>query len=211
MTVGRINGLSGAVLKGGASSRMGRDKASLVLGGVPFAARIARLLDAMCCEVLLVGGSPVDGAPGRAVGDPEGPRCALRGLVAALAGAAGDRVLVVATDLPLVTDSLLRGIAAPSAADAVVPRPDGRPQPLCAVYRRAPALERARERLASERLSLQGFLEGLSVEWVDGQRLQHIDPDGTALVNINTADDLERARALFDRRGAGATGGAVRE
>ncbi len=211
MTTERVAGLSGAVLQGGASSRMGSDKASLLLGGVPLAVRIARLLEAICDEVLFVGGAPAPGTPGRVIADPEGPRCALRGLVAALGAARGDRVLVVATDLPLVTDALLRGVAAPSAADAVVPRSGPQPQPLCAAYRRAPVLARARERLASGNLALKGLLDDLSVEWIDGECLRGLDPDGTALVNVNTREDLARAQALLARRCAGGPGGAVRE
>ncbi len=194
---GRIGGLSGAVLIGGASSRMGRDKAAVELGGTPLATRLARLLDSLCEEVLLVGGAAPPGTPGRAVADPEGPRCALRGLVAALGAARGERVLVVATDLPLVTAALLRGLAAPSGADAVVPRPGPKPQPLCAVYRRAAVLALARERLAAGPLALQGLLAALRVEWVEGERLRALDPGGSALVNVNTPEDLARAEALL--------------
>lgn len=189
--------LSGAVLIGGASSRMGRDKAAIELGGVAFATRLARLLGSLCDEVLLIGGAPPADAPGRAVADPEGPRCALRGLVAALAAARGPRVLVVATDLPLVTPALLRGLVAPSAADAVVPRPGTTPQPLCAVYGRERVLALARERLAAGLLPLHGLLDALRVEWVEGERLRALDPRGTALVNVNTPADLARAEALL--------------
>lgn len=193
----RIADLSGAVLLGGASSRMGSDKAALVLGDAPLATRLARLLTALCDEVLLVGGTPPPGAPGRVVADPEGPRCALRGLVAALAAARGERVLVVATDLPLVTPALLRALAAPGEAEAIVPRPGPKPQPLCAVYRRAPVLAHARERLAQGQLPLRGLLDALRVEWIEGERLHALDPAGTALLNVNTPEDLDRARALL--------------
>jgi molybdopterin-guanine dinucleotide biosynthesis protein A len=192
-----VAGTSGALLLGGASSRMGRDKAGLLFEGVTAGTRIARLLDALCDEVLLVGGAAPGDAPGRAIEDPEGPRCALRGLVGALAAARGERVLVVATDLPLVTASFLRGLLAGSDADAVVPRPGPLPQPLCAVYRRATALVRAREHLASGRLALRALLEALRVEWVEGERLRGLDPDGTALLNVNTPEEHRRAEALL--------------
>ena len=189
--------LTGAVLLGGLSSRMGRDKASLPLDGVASATRIARVLGALCAEVLLVGGTSPPGSPGRAVEDPEGPRCALRGLVGALEAARTERVLVVATDLPLVTLALLRGLARTSDADAVVPHPDPLPQPLCAVYRRASVLARAREHLAAGRLALRALLGVLAVEWVQGERLQRLDPAGTALLNVNTPQDQARVEALL--------------
>jgi len=202
----RVAGLSGAVLLGGASSRMGRDKAALAVAGVAGATRIALALDALCDEVLLVGGTPPADAKGRAVADPEGPRCALRGLVAALEAARGERVLVVATDLPLLTDAFLRGLAAAAAADAdadaVVPRPVPRAQPLCAVYRRLPVLARARKQLAAGELALHGLLDTLCVTWIEGERLRALDPAGTALLNVNTPEDLVRAEALLRSQAA---------
>jgi molybdopterin-guanine dinucleotide biosynthesis protein A len=193
----RVAGLSGAVLLGGASSRMGRDKAALAVAGVAGATRIALALDALCDEVLLVGGTPPADAKGRAVADPAGPRCALRGLVAALEAARGERVLVVATDLPLLTDVFLRGLATAAGADAVVPRPASKAQPLCAVYRRLPVLARAREQLAAGELALHGLLDTLRVTWIEGERLRALDPAGTALLNVNTPEDLVRAEALL--------------
>jgi molybdopterin-guanine dinucleotide biosynthesis protein A len=189
--------LTGAVLLGGASSRMGRDKAALPVAGVAAATRIARLLEALCDEVLLVGGTAPPDAPGRAVADPEGPRCALRGLVGALEAGRGERVLVVATDLPLVTAAFLRGLADLPPAEAVVPRPGPLPQPLCAVYLRAPTLARAREHLASGRLALRALLDALAVVWVEDARLHALDPDATALLNVNTPEEHARAEALL--------------
>lgn len=209
----RVAGLSGAVLLGGASSRMGRDKAALAVGGVAGATRIALALDALCDEVLLVGGTPPADAKGRAVADPEGPRCALRGLVAALEAARGERVLVVATDLPLLTDAFLRGLAtvAGADADAVVPRPVPKAQPLCAVYRRLPVLARAREQLAAGQLALHGLLDTLRVSWIEGERLRALDPSGTALLNVNTPEDLVRAEALLRSQAARPGADAARD
>ncbi len=185
------------MLLGGASSRMGTDKAAQRLGGVANATRIGRLLGSLCDEVLLVGGQPPPDAPGRVVADPEGPRCALRGLVGALEAARGQRVLIVATDLPLVTPTLLRALVTSAAADAVVPRSEGLPQPLCALYRRAPVLAKARVHLGRGRLALRVLLDGLGVLWLEGERLRAVDPAGTALLNLNTPEDHARAEAIL--------------
>ncbi|CAG0958451.1 molybdenum cofactor guanylyltransferase [Myxococcaceae bacterium] len=195
-------GVSGAVLLGGASRRMGRDKASLPIGGVAGAERIARVLARLCDEVLLVGGTPPPGAQGRVVADPEGPRCALRGLVAALDAAAGSRVLVVATDLPLVSRGLLEALLAAEPADAVVPKP-GLAQPLCAVYRRASVLPIARARLAAGNLALRSLLDALEVRSVEGAALAALDPEGRALSNLNTPEDHARAEAWLAARREG--------
>lgn len=179
---------------------MGRDKARVPVAGVAAATRVARALAPLCDELLLVGGEAPADAPGRRVIDGEGPRCALRGLVAALAAAEAPRVLVVATDLPLVTERLLAGLLAAPPADAVVPRADGYAQPLCALYDRAAALAPARAALAGGRLALRAVLDGLRVAWVEGPALAALDPDGTALRNVNTPEDLAAAEALLRLR-----------
>ena len=124
---GRIGNVAGAVLLGGASRRMGRDKAALAVAGVPGATRTARLLDNLFDEVLLVGGAAPEDCPGRHVPDEPGPRCALRGLATALAAASAPRVFVVATDMPLLTPDLVLALVAWPEADAVVPRAGAAP------------------------------------------------------------------------------------
>jgi len=200
-SAGRIANVCGALLLGGASSRMGTDKAGLAfrrLGDEPAGLVLARGLTTIFSQVLLVGGSPPETAPGLRVSDPEGPRCALRGLVGALQAAPCERVLVVATDLPGLTPEMVLGLLAAPAADVVLPRSDEQLQPLCALYRRDAALPRARHRLAQGALALAGVLDGLSLQVIEGDDLAALDPEGLALFNVNTPED----RAEFERRTA---------
>jgi molybdopterin-guanine dinucleotide biosynthesis protein A len=203
---GRLANVSAALLIGGASTRMGRDKASLTLSGVAMATRLARLLDAMVDDVLLVGGAPPEDAPGRRIADVDGPASSLRGLVSALEAARAPRLLVIATDLPFVTPALLLGLVARPPAGAVVPRrsvatqalegdgvrttaPSAGSHPLCGVYDVAAALPVAREHLAAGRLALRAMLDRLQVDFVEGDDLAALDPDGHALDNANTPQE----------------------
>jgi molybdopterin-guanine dinucleotide biosynthesis protein A len=196
-TEGRLATVCAAVLLGGASERMGRDKARLPVRGVAGATRLARMLAGLFAEVLLVGGEPPPEAPGRRVPDEPGPRCPLRGLVSALAAARAPRVLVVATDLPLLSADLLLALVAWPAAAAVVPRtPDG-PHPLCALYARGEVLPVARAELAAGRLSLGRVLAAVETSWLEGAALRLVDPRGTALFNANHPEDLAHAEALL--------------
>jgi molybdopterin-guanine dinucleotide biosynthesis protein A len=195
----RFSNIAGAVLTGGASTRMGSDKAQLAIGGVASATRVARCLALLCEDVVLVGGDPPADAPGRRARDGDGPRSALRGLVAALDAAHAERVLVLATDLPFVTPDLLLALIAWPEADAVVPRtPDG-VHPLCALYRRESVLAVARRHLADHRLALSGLLGAIATRYLDGDDLRAVDPDGGALTTLNTADDVARAERLNAR------------
>lgn len=190
---GRFANVAAAVLVGGASTRMGEDKSRATLGGVPLATRVARTLEALVEDLILVGGDPPADAPGRRVPDGAGPQCALRGLVAALEAIEAERLLVVATDLPFVTPAVLLGLLAAPDADAVVPAPAEGLQPLCALYRVAPTLERARAQLATEQLALHALLDGLDVFTLDAATLAELDPTGSAFSNLNTPE--ERAHA----------------
>ncbi|HEU4430064.1 MAG TPA: molybdenum cofactor guanylyltransferase [Myxococcota bacterium] len=191
----RIANVSAALLLGGESTRMGRDKALLEIGGEPAAVRLAALLSSLFEDVMLVGGDPPERAHGRRVPDAEGPRCALRGLATALASAREERVLVLATDLMAMTPDLLLALVAYPEADAVVPRAGGVAQPLCAIYRRVPALSAARRSLASGRLALMSVLDQLALRWLEGDDLAAVDPDGHALRNVNTPDDYAQLAA----------------
>jgi molybdopterin-guanine dinucleotide biosynthesis protein A len=187
---GRLANVAAALLLGGASTRMGADKARLALGGEPLATRLARLLATLCEDVLLVGGAPPASAPGRRVADPDGPRSALRGLVGALEAARAERVLVLATDLAGASPDLLLALVAAPDADAVVPRTPAGAEPLCALYRREPVLREARARLARGDLALHALLGALDVHWLEGDDLLAAGGDGRALANVNTPADL---------------------
>jgi molybdopterin-guanine dinucleotide biosynthesis protein A len=169
---------------------MGRDKAGIEFRGKPLAVRAAELLVGLFEDVSLVGGTPPPGTPGRVVADPEGPRSALRGLVAALAAAREDRVVVIATDMPLLCEDLLLALTAWPDCEAVVPRDDSGAHALCALYRREPALEAARARLASGELAMGGLLDVLDTNYIEGATLRALSDDGRALANVNRPEDL---------------------
>lgn len=133
---------AGAVLTGGASRRMGRDKATLPIAGGPMAERVVRALrdgglDPVCC----VGGAGLpglelladEGAPGR------GPMGGVRTALAWAAGAGAPIVVVLACDLPDAHADGVRAVvqallAAPGSLVAV-PVVDGRLEPLHAAWR----------------------------------------------------------------------------
>lgn len=193
---GRIANVSAALLLGGGSQRMGRDKAHLEWNGAALATRIARQLEELFEDVLLVGGTPPGDAPGRPVADGEGPQCALRGVVSALEAAHSERVLIVATDLPLLGPELLLALVAWPEADVVLPCREGRIEPLCAIWSRATALPPARAALAAGRLALHELIGELRVQPFEGADLRAVDPHGRMLVNANTPEDWKRLTGL---------------
>ncbi len=134
--------LTGVVLAGGTSVRMGTDKALLELGGRTLVSRVVTALAGCCTEVLVASG---DGlrlpGPGlRQVADVTPGAGPLGGLVAGLEAAGDDLVAVVAVDMPFAEPAVLRLLAERWTGEpAVVPVARGRLQPLHAVWARAAA------------------------------------------------------------------------
>jgi molybdopterin-guanine dinucleotide biosynthesis protein A len=182
-----------AVLAGGASRRMGRDKATLAVGGVELASLVLAAAARVADPVVLVA---PDGHPARrlaapAVADPgQGP---LAALAAALGALEAEHVLVLAADHPgLRVELLAHLVALAGEAEAVACRRGPRLEPLVAVYRRAPALAAARARLAGPAgdRSLLGLLAGLRTLVVEEPEWRRVDPDGRSFVDLDNPADL---------------------
>ena len=183
--------LAAAVLGGGRSRRMGRDKATLEVGGRPLAGRALAAAAAVAEEVVLVApaGHPAAGLGARTVADPgEGPLPAAAAAFEALASA---HVLLLGADHPDLQVPLLGHLAGLRAAgEAVACRRGGRLEPLVAVYQRAPAMAAARARLAVGDRSLAGLLAALRTRVVEEAEWRELDPAGRSFVDLDHPDDL---------------------
>jgi molybdenum cofactor guanylyltransferase len=177
--------LLGAVLAGGAGTRMGGPKAIVELAGRPLIAWPLRALAAALGEVVVVAkpGSPLpEGLEVEVWREPDEPAHPRAGVVHALAQAAGRAVLVCAADMPLVSAETVSALAAAPAGGAavVVPRAGGRLQPLLARYEPA-AL--AGLRAAPPGQPLTATVEALAprvIEWEDER----------PFFNVNSPADL---------------------
>jgi molybdopterin-guanine dinucleotide biosynthesis protein A len=172
----------GAVLCGGASRRMGVDKAGVEVDGVPMARRVVDVLAAGgCLHVTAVGGDTmVLGGLGLDVVDDEFPgEGPLGGIVTALT--VGAPTAVVACDLPNLRPATVAAlIAALDGHDAAVAFSD-RPEPLCAVWAQSAAAV-LRERFVSGERAVHRALVGLDIAWVSVASAE--------LRNVNTPGDL---------------------
>jgi molybdopterin-guanine dinucleotide biosynthesis protein A len=215
--------VAGAVLAGGPSRRMGRDKATLPLGGTALGRLAIDALAAVADPVALVApaGHPANallarsapaGSSGKlvAVADPgEGP---LAALAAALRALPAEYLVVAAGDHPGLRVELLRHLVeGRAAAPALACRRDGRLEPLVAVYRRDAALAAAEARLAGPDRSLRGLLAALGARVLEEAEWRTFDPDGRSFVDLDDPasvaawQDMERGPGppRTDWRGAG--------
>src|ERR1700722_1892092 len=131
---------AGFVLVGGASRRMGRDKALLPLGAVTMVEEIAARVRAAAGNVTLIGSPEKYGHLGLPVVPDEIENCGpLGGLYTALRRTEADWNVLVACDMPHVTEVFLKQLleaAEGSDGDCLVPEIGGKIDPLCAVYHR---------------------------------------------------------------------------
>ena len=184
---------TGFVLAGGRSSRMGTDKSQLSIGGETFLSRAARALRPVCARAAIVldRARTIETAL-EIVRDVYPERGALGGLHAAFRSCRTERALVLAVDLPFVTTGALVKLASIAAANAdrsaVVPRQrDGRPQPLCAVYRAAECLPAIEKLIGENTLSLRALLERIDHLTVAENEL---DRDERLFFNVNRPSDF---------------------
>jgi molybdenum cofactor guanylyltransferase len=181
------------ILAGGASRRMGTDKSQLLIERQTFTERIAETLLAITDSVTVVGRESHPTLP--SIPDVYPQWGALGGLHAALAACKREWAIIVACDLPFVTAELLTFLAEMRLDhEAVVPiQPDGRPQPLCALYRVDPCLQRASALIKAERRRPLDLLETVKTRWVEFDQLRNLAQAQNFFVNINTPEDYDEA------------------
>ena len=182
---------AGILLTGGASRRLGVDKATLELDGETLAVRAGRRLAAVCAPALEVG----DGASGlpslRESPSGSGPLAALAAAGAALRGRGlGGPAVLLAVDLPAVDELVLAWLRDWAGAPTVVPRVDGRLQLVCARYG-ADALLAAESLVSGGVRSLHELLDVVDHDVVDESGWVGVAGPDTFL-DVDTPADAER-------------------
>ena len=198
--------LTGVVLAGGKSRRLGRNKLVEPFEGVPLIARVIERLRPVCAEIVVVGAEPgaADALPlpddVRTAFDLYPDKGSLGGIYSGLAKATNRWSLVVAGDMPFLNAELVEymgGLA--NGYDAVVPRVDGRPEPTHALYAKE-CLTPIHARLERDELKIARFFDDVRVRFVEEPDVRRLDPDLLSFFNVNTQDDLDRATALATER-----------
>ncbi len=181
--------LVGAVLAGGASRRMRRDKATLEIEGERLVDRAVRKLEAVCPRVVvadrgrgLVANLSIADGPGR------GPAAGILGVAL---GFPDHDLLILACDLPDVPAGLLECLIR-LPGDLVLPRTQRGVEPLCALYR-PPALAALHGRVNRDELSLHPLAgdKGISVSFLETAELRQWGDPSSFFRNLNTPEDLE--------------------
>jgi molybdopterin-guanine dinucleotide biosynthesis protein A len=184
------------ILAGGKSTRMGADKAFVILDRRTLLARALELARAVISDVRIVGDAAkfAEFAP---VVEDVFPGCGpLGGIHAALRASRAELNLMLAVDVPFVTPALLEFLIARargSAAMVTVPRIGGRWQPLCAVYRREFA-DAAEAALRAGRYKIDVLFDAAETLAISEDELVTAGFSARDFCNLNTREDVEAAR-----------------
>lgn len=195
--------VTGVVQAGGKSTRMGgRPKALIELGGRCIVERVVAALAPAVDEILIVTNTPELYAflelP--MVGDVYPGRGSLGGIYSGLK-AAGGVALTVACDMPFLHPEVVRLVASRAGeGDVVIPRVGNRLETMHAAYGKA-CLPHIEKRLLAGQLKIVEFLAGVRVVEISEADVARFRDPAVAFMNVNTPDELERARALVTELG----------
>ncbi len=190
--------MTAAIIAGGRSRRMKREKAFLKLGGKALIERVLEVLCPLFPHVLINSNTPQRfqcwGVP--VIPDIVPDRGPLGGIYTALVHAGTEYVFCVACDLPFLNPDLITVLQAEARnCDILVPRTsDGRHHPLHAVYSKN-CLTTIKQRLQHNQLKISElfFFSQLTIHYLDQKQILPFDPDSKAFMNLNTPDDFRQA------------------
>ena len=203
--------VTGIILAGGKSSRLGRDKAWEDVGGQRIIDRVIGALQSSCDEVLIIGDRP------ERENELRLPKCiqyrsdelkgrgSIGGLYTGLKASDTLWSLVVACDMPFISRELIRfmlSIISKNRCDAIVPVINGRYQPTHALYNSTciPFIEK---NISSGNFRMDSYFDEIYLEEISEDVINSIKGAELSFFNVNTEDDLFTAREqykLFDAR-----------
>ena len=193
--------MTGAILAGGRSTRMGTNKALLEFGGVRIIEGLQAKIRPLFPEILIIAsdrdayadlGVPV--VPDRI---PE--KGSLGGIYTAIYHSAFPQAFCIACDMPLASPAViahLRDLA--PGYDVVVPRTAEGYQPLHAVYGKT-CLPHMEAMIHANRLKIDRLFPLVRVRTVEEAEVRSLDPSLGCFLNVNTREELEAAVRLATR------------
>jgi len=193
--------LTVCIQAGGASSRMGEDKALKTFLGRPLVQRVAERLSSIADELIVTTNRPEEYAflnlplfpdlkPGRG---------ALGGLYTAIASAKHPIVAVVACDMPFASPPLLEvasNLLVREEVDVVIPRSEEGYEPLHAIYRRETCLPAIELSIDADQWKVIAWFPQVKVRVLTPEEIRQYDPAGLAFWNVNTPEEFSKAETI---------------
>ena len=193
--------MTSIILAGGKSSRLGRNKAVQVIEGKSLIQRVVDRLASLSTEIIIATAHgeaiPCSSAVRiKTVADIYPEKGPLGGIHSGLTASFSPRAIVVSCDTPFLSVDLLEYMTQICPVfDIVVPRIKDKLEPLCAVYSRN-CLAPIQELLEQDERQIRKLFSMVKVKYVEEDEINRFDPEHLSFFNINSQDDLDRARKL---------------
>jgi molybdopterin-guanine dinucleotide biosynthesis protein A len=194
--------LNGIILAGGKSRRLGTDKTVVSLGGKRLTQIALDTISLVADDIIIVTNSPelFGDLPARLTPDVEPGAGPLGGILSGLLASDQAYNLVVACDMPFLNLELLRYMQAIiDDHDVVIPRFESYFEPLHAIYSKA-CIEPIRALLDRRDFRIVDLLNSVRVRYIEREEIDRYEPSLLCFFNVNTPEDLQRAKEEFERR-----------
>jgi len=190
--------LTVVIQAGGASSRMGEDKALKPFLGRPLIQRVIERLSPLADEVIVTTNRPADYAflNLRLIADLKPGRGALGGLYTAVASAVHPFVAVVACDMPFASPVFFEGarrLIVQEGADVVIAKTEEGYEPFHALYRRETCLPAIEAAIDADQWKVISWFSQVKVRVLTPDEMKGFDPSGLCFWNLNTPEEFSEA------------------
>lgn len=197
--------MTSIILAGGKSLRLGQNKALQVIQGKSMIQLVADRLTTLSREIIIVTahGEAIPCSSTvriKTVADIHPGKGSLVGIYSGLVASSSARAIVVGCDMPFLSIGLLDYMTQVSSTfDVVIPRIRDKLEPLCALYSKI-CLAPIKELLEQNELKISRLLSTVKVKYVGKEEVDTFDPEHLSFFNVNSRDDLEKARALVAQK-----------
>ena len=195
--------LTVVIQAGGASSRMGEDKALKPFLGRPLIQRVIERLTPIADEMIVTTNRPADYEflNMRLVADLKPGRGALGGLYTAIASAASPFVAVVACDMPFASPMLIEGarrLMVEEEADVVIAKTEAGYEPFHALYRRETCLPAIESTMDADQWKVIAWFPQVKTRTLSLVEMKSLDPSGLCFWNLNTPEEFLEAEKMLN-------------
>jgi molybdopterin-guanine dinucleotide biosynthesis protein A len=191
--------MTGIILAGGKSQRMGKNKAFIDSGGVPLFERVYRIVREIFSEIIIVTNDVLPFEKYEAVlrKDIMLGKGALGGLFTGLFHSSNSYAFCFACDMPFLNPRLIKYMREGSDKyDAIVPKTHDGLHPLHAIYSKI-CLNPIRQLLDRNDLKIVNFFDQVKVRYIEEMEIREFDPHMRSIINVNTEEEMEAVRNIL--------------
>jgi molybdopterin-guanine dinucleotide biosynthesis protein A len=191
--------MTGIILAGGRSQRMGNNKAFMDSGGIPLFERVYRIFREIFSEIIIVANDVLPFERYEAIlrRDIILGKGALGGLYTGLFHSSNYHAFCSACDMPFLNPRVIKYMGKErDEYDVIVPKTHDGLHPLHAIYSKK-CLNPMSQSLDRNDLKIVNFFQQVRVRYIEEMEIREFDPDMRSVINVNTAEEMEAVRNIL--------------